>query len=248
MPYYYAVRNGRTPGIYNTWDDCKAQVDGFSASRFRKFSTLEDAQGFISGRSSPGSAAAPPRPAGRPSGGSSGSGPRWQSTSAYPASSFSSPAPAPAPATVIYTDGASRGNGRAGSRAGYGVYFGPNDPRNISEPLAGPSQTNQRAELTAIIEGMEKSMEQRGQHIIVNTDSHYAMKSLTQWHKAWEKNGWTNSRGSQVENQDLIKRGLELIRNYDGKVDLQYVPGHSGDAGNDMADRLAVQGAAKNAR
>lgn len=49
--------------------------------------------------------------------------------------------------TVVYTDGACARNGQWGSKGGIGVYFGPNDPRNISEPLEGSRQTNQRAEL-----------------------------------------------------------------------------------------------------
>ncbi|OJJ89423.1 RNA-DNA hybrid ribonuclease [Aspergillus glaucus CBS 516.65] len=51
----------------------------------------------------------------------------------------------------IYTDGSSLANGRAVASAGVGVYFGPGDSRNVSEPLKGNRQTNQRAELTAIL-------------------------------------------------------------------------------------------------
>ena len=47
---------------------------------------------------------------------------------------------------VIYTDGSARGNGKVGSQAGLGVFFGVNDPRNLSERLQG-EQTNQRAEI-----------------------------------------------------------------------------------------------------
>lgn len=45
---YYAVRVGKNPGIYNTWDDCKAQVHGFKGASYKKFSNLEDAKNFIS--------------------------------------------------------------------------------------------------------------------------------------------------------------------------------------------------------
>ena len=48
---------------------------------------------------------------------------------------------------IVYTDGACPGNGGANPIAGIGVFFGPNDPRNISRPLEGPKQTNQRAEM-----------------------------------------------------------------------------------------------------
>ena len=47
--FYYAVRVGNQPGIYNTWDECKAQVDGFPKAKYKKFKTLEEAEVFIDG-------------------------------------------------------------------------------------------------------------------------------------------------------------------------------------------------------
>lgn len=44
---YYAVAKGRTPGIYLTWDDCKAQVDHFSGPVYKSFPTMEEAEAFI---------------------------------------------------------------------------------------------------------------------------------------------------------------------------------------------------------
>ena len=44
---YYAVRTGRKPGIYPTWEACKAQVSGFSNARFKKFPTRELAEQYI---------------------------------------------------------------------------------------------------------------------------------------------------------------------------------------------------------
>lgn len=44
---YYSVRRGRTPGIYQTWQECKSQVMGYKGAIFKKFSNLEDAQAFL---------------------------------------------------------------------------------------------------------------------------------------------------------------------------------------------------------
>ena len=44
---YYAVRVGRNPGIYHTWDECKRETMGFKGASFKKFSTREDAEAFI---------------------------------------------------------------------------------------------------------------------------------------------------------------------------------------------------------
>ena len=44
---YYAVKKGLQPGIYETWDECKANVDGFSGAIYKGFATLDEAKGFL---------------------------------------------------------------------------------------------------------------------------------------------------------------------------------------------------------
>ncbi len=44
---YYAVKVGKTPGIYSTWAECEAQVKGYSGAIYKKFSTEEEALKFI---------------------------------------------------------------------------------------------------------------------------------------------------------------------------------------------------------
>lgn len=46
---YYAVRVGKTPGIYLTWDDCKAMVDGFPGAKYKSFGSIEEAEAFLEG-------------------------------------------------------------------------------------------------------------------------------------------------------------------------------------------------------
>lgn len=43
----YAVKNGRVPGIYLNWEECKAQVDGYSGAIYKSFSNTDDALGYI---------------------------------------------------------------------------------------------------------------------------------------------------------------------------------------------------------
>lgn len=45
--FYYAVKNGRNPGIYNSWVECENEVKGFKEARYKKFKTYEDAMNFI---------------------------------------------------------------------------------------------------------------------------------------------------------------------------------------------------------
>lgn len=44
---FYAVKEGRVPGIYYTWDECKKQVTGYSGAVYKGFETKEEAMGFI---------------------------------------------------------------------------------------------------------------------------------------------------------------------------------------------------------
>lgn len=44
---YYAVKSGKVPGIYRTWDECKKMVDGFPNARYKSFLTLEEAENFV---------------------------------------------------------------------------------------------------------------------------------------------------------------------------------------------------------
>ena len=102
----------------------------------------------------------------------------------------------------FYTDGACQGNGTEGARAGVGVFYGKNDPRNISTSLQGKHQTNQRAELTAIKLALEGIVNKPGacdnyawnttkksktsasastrkkQVIIIKSDSNYCVKGF----------------------------------------------------------------------
>lgn len=50
---FYAVRAGRVPGIYTTWEDCKAQVDGFSAAAYKSFANEADAKAYMAGEDGP---------------------------------------------------------------------------------------------------------------------------------------------------------------------------------------------------
>ncbi len=50
---YYAVRNGRQIGIFNTWSDCQKQVTGFSGAEFKSFATLDEAKAYLTREDSP---------------------------------------------------------------------------------------------------------------------------------------------------------------------------------------------------
>lgn len=44
---FYGVKKGRTPGVYTSWNACKAQVMGFSGAVYKGFPTKEEAENFV---------------------------------------------------------------------------------------------------------------------------------------------------------------------------------------------------------
>ena len=44
---YYAVKNGRKIGIFTSWDDCRAQVDGYSGAEYKSFANEQDAKVYL---------------------------------------------------------------------------------------------------------------------------------------------------------------------------------------------------------
>ncbi len=54
---YYAVKVGRNPGVYLSWDECRKQTSGFPSAVFKSFPTMEQAEEYISGATAASSGA-----------------------------------------------------------------------------------------------------------------------------------------------------------------------------------------------
>lgn len=144
----------------------------------------------------------------------------------------------------VYTDGSCIGP-QDNRRAGIGVYFGEDDPRNVSQSIRGP-QTNQYAELCAILVALQIISNTKHHYNEINeyeihTDSKYAINCVTVWIHNWRRNNWKTSGKKDVLHKETIIQIYDLLQN--NPVKLKYVPGHSGYHGNEMADKLAVAGA-----
>jgi ribonuclease HI len=149
--------------------------------------------------------------------------------------------------TMIWTDGACKGNPGAGGWAAIVV-----PPAECGLPpveLSGgePDTTNNRMEFTAALEGLRSLPD--GSTVCIVTDSQLMLNSMTQWIEGWKRKGWKTASGQPVKNQDLVTALDDEIRRH-AAVRWHWVRGHeTGDAHahkayNDRADQLAVAAAA----
>jgi len=133
---------------------------------------------------------------------------------------------------VIYTDGGCRGNPGVG---GWGVWLRYG---NYEKKINGSERdtTNNRMELTAAIKALE-TIKTKGISVDLYTDSKYVMTGINEWISNWKSRGWKTANKKIVKNVDLWQQLDKLNDKHD--VKWYWVKGHSGDEGNDMADKLA---------
>jgi len=144
---------------------------------------------------------------------------------------------AAAPLVEIFTDGACKGNPGPG---GWGVLmrFGA----HVRELHGGePNTTNNRMELTAVIEGL--SALSRRCHVKLYTDSQYVQKGISVWIHDWKRRGWRTADKKPVKNIDLWKRLDALTAEH--QIEWHWVKGHAGHPENERADELANLGCAQ---
>lgn len=138
---------------------------------------------------------------------------------------------------TIHTDGACKGNPGPG---GWGAVLQFNG--HTRELKGGERQTtNNRMELTAAIRALEALREPCA--VTLYTDSVYVMQGLTQWLPGWKARGWRTADRKPVKNQDLWQALDAAAARH--RIDWRWVKGHSGDPGNEAADRLANEGCAE---
>ena len=195
MPYYATYIGHIQNGIFETWDECKKEIN--KKPKYKKFATLQEAEHFHKF-------------------GPFGTDEIFE--------------------TCVYTDGSCRNNGSANATGGYGIYFGKDDPRNVSERLTG-NVTNNIAELTAIIECLKRLGDER---VGLYTDSQYSILCCTTYGEKCKKKKWD----SLIPNVSLVKEAYTLMQEKPNvklvHINAQTLKCDEHSIGNREADRLAT--------
>ena len=137
------------------------------------------------------------------------------------------------PETGIFTDGSCQGNPGPG---GWGAVYVRGGVVVEERHGEDPSTTNNRMELTAMINGLE--MAPQDTPVTVYSDSQLVVNTLTRWAKGWESRGWKRKEG-EVKNLDLVQRAWALVQER-ALARLEWIKAHDGSLWNEYADALST--------
>ena len=231
---YYVVHKGHKQGIYTTWPDCEKQIKNFVGAQFKKFTVKAEAEDFLQN----GFGSNKPAFMKKKESSDKKNNDKIEKECIDDEGDK----------IYVYTDGSFiRGHKTVPDIAGYGIYI-PVKNISLGLPLLNQKITNNRAELTAIIDSFkyldENDLKKK---ICIFTDSQYCIYIMTGTGERYEKNGFKQN-GKPVPNIDLIKKALEIIRKYN--IVMLKVRAHTNlndehSINNDIVDKLAEQGAKK---
>lgn len=137
------------------------------------------------------------------------------------------------PQSGVFTDGSCSGNPGPG---GWGAVRVREGEVVWERHGADPSTTNNRMELTALIEGL--ALLGPGEDADVYTDSRLVVDTVTRWAAGWERRGWRRKDGP-VKNLELVQRAYRLARERP-RARIQWIRAHDGSLWNEYADALAT--------
>ncbi|WP_099974278.1 ribonuclease H family protein [Lactobacillus terrae] len=221
MQKYYAVRIGKNSGIYNTWAECKAQVDGFVGARYKSFTSLSEAEDFIKNDTYT------PKT-------------KKETSKKFEYSNLDDFE------LVVYTDGGSRNHGNvkgghvlSSDKAAW-AYLIKTSNEKIEDSDGEFGATNNKMEITALIESIKKinNLELNDKKVIFILDSQYVLNAIIKgWLASWKANGYKKSDGKVPANLELWKELDELLPTIPNKS-FEWTKGHANDAGNNRVDEL----------
>ena len=146
----------------------------------------------------------------------------------------------------IFTDGACQNNGKKNANAAWGCLLVSDDGYIVLErfsgaiPLSEP-QTNQRAELTALLRGLEEAEKQLRdpalKKVQVWSDSEYSINCASVWGPKWKSRGW-KKQGGEIQHLDLIRILVDKTLELGFRIEYRWLKGHKKGEGQHAFPRM----------
>lgn len=136
---------------------------------------------------------------------------------------------------LIWTDGSCRGNPGPGGAAYVATFNG----KTRSAATSVTSQTtNIEMELTAVRDAL-KSLKRKEIPVTIYCDLKMIVRGMNEWLPGWKARGWKGAQGQEIAHRQLWQEISSLIDEHGAEVRCLSVKAHSGDPGNEEANRLA---------
>lgn len=227
---YYSVAVGNEPGIYETWDETKKQIIGFSGAKYKKFDTYDEALNFLNNKEKTENVFnskdkknikdyflnldrtfEKDNSIRREI--SLKSKNLFENEDKLNKEEFSFKENV----IDVFTDGCCLNNGKIKKKkAGYGIYFPKKEKFNVSNPFLIGDETNNRAELFALIHLLNLFpfvIDYDTIQIVIHTDSKYCICIY--------------ERILKIEKNYVLKDIYEVMNNHKKHKYFEYKPGEN---------------------
>ncbi|KRL62777.1 ribonuclease H family protein [Lactobacillus psittaci] len=242
---YYAVKKGRKPGVYRTWEECEKQVKGFSGAEYKSFEKISEASDYVDLSADEKKAIMKPtvdsltaaaekiKAQSRVMKNDKKEGKKVKMTK----SNYDNYD------VVIFTDGGCRNHGnkagehvQATDKAAWAYLIEVGEDA-ISEAGGEFGATNNKMEQTALIQAMKRALELKleNKKILFVLDSQYVLNAITKkWLQSWKQRGWKRS-GGELKNKELWQELDQLLPHFT-QAEFEWTKGHADNYGNNFVD------------
>lgn len=248
---FYAVKKGRTPGIYRTWDEAKKQVDGFSGAQYKSFDQITDATEYLDWNKETQSEVFQAdedklqNAVNRIVQNSKKQNQEQNIVSKNKKTISNGKQEIGSYFAHIYTDGGTRNTGvykgghvKKTDKAAWAYKIDWKDGE-VHEAGGEYGATNNKMEQTAFINSMKKLIELgfNDRKLKFVLDSKYVLDAINQkWIYGWKKRGWKKSTGP-LANKEQWQEIYKLLPKFPNS-DFTWTKGHAKNAGNEFVDGL----------
>ena len=179
---FYAVAQGRTPGLYQTWEETKAQVCGYQGALYKKFNTIEEANVFLNNLENPF--------------------PTQTDHHDHDLVCFTDGS--------CLSNGSS--TAKTGCAVVWPYHPELNQCLNLTGTYNTNNQAELRAVKLALDIADTTLDPTQKEKLHVYTDSKLVINTFESWIHNWKNNGWKNKAGASIANIDLIIEIYNLLK------------------------------------